>query len=139
MTVSRGILLDTHALLWLVNGEKLAEPARQAIRSAAAASSLFVSPISSWEIATLIRKRRLALNQDAEDWFERALKIPGMALADMDWRVLTRSVTLPGDPPKDPADRILISTARRQQLCMITRDREILECSRAGHVEAIAC
>lgn len=102
-------------------------------------SLLFVSPISSWEIATLIRKRRLALNQDAEDWFEGVLKIPGVALANIDWKALTRSVTLPGEPPNDPADRILVSTARRQQLRMITRDREILEFSRAGHVDAIAC
>jgi PIN domain nuclease of toxin-antitoxin system len=137
--VNRGVLLDTHALLWLVSGEKLAEPAREAIRAAAAGSALFVSPFSSWEIATLIRKRRLALNQDVEDWFEGVLKIPGVALANIDWKVLTRSVTLPGDPPKDPADRILISTARRQQLSMITRDREILEFARAGHVDAIAC
>jgi len=137
--VSKSVLLDTHALLWLVNGEKLPEPARDAIRSAAATAALFVSPISAWEVATLIRKRRLALNQDAEDWFEGVLKIPGIALASMDWKVLTRSVTLPGEPPKDPADRILISTARRQQLCMITRDREILEYARAGHVDALTC
>ena len=135
--MTKGVLLDTHVLLWLVNGEKLSEPAREAIRSAAGASLLFVSPISSWEIARLIRKRRLALKQDAEDWFEGALTIPGVVLAGMDWRVLTRSVLLPGEPPKDPADRILISTARRQLLQMITRDREILEYSRAGHVEAI--
>jgi PIN domain nuclease of toxin-antitoxin system len=137
--VSRDILLDTHALIWLVNGEKLAEPAREAIRAAASASVLFVSPISAWEIATLIQKRRLALNQDAEDWFDSVLKIPGIALAGMDWRILTRSAALPGEPPKDPADRILISTARRQLLRMITRDREILEYARAGHLTALAC
>jgi PIN domain nuclease of toxin-antitoxin system len=79
------------------------------------------------------------LNQDAEDWFEGVLKVPGMALANMDWKVLTRSVTLPGDPPNDPADRILISTARRQQLRMITRDREILGYSGAGYVDAMEC
>jgi PIN domain nuclease of toxin-antitoxin system len=137
--VSRGLLLDTHALLWLVNGVKLAEPAREAIRSAASGSVLFASPISSWEIATLLRKRRLALNQDAEDWFEGSVRIPGMALAELDWKILVRSVALPGDPPNDPADRILISTARRQLLCLITRDREILDYSRAGHVDALAC
>ena len=137
--VSKRVLLDTHALLWLVQGEKLSESARDAIRSAATASALFVSPISSWEIATLIRKRRLALSQDAEDWFEGVLRVPGMSLANMDWKVLTRSVTLPGDPPNDPADRILISTARRQQLRMITRDREILDYSRAGYVDAMEC
>jgi PIN domain nuclease of toxin-antitoxin system len=81
----------------------------------------------------------LALNRDVEDWFEAALKIPGTALADLDWRVLVKSVTLPGEPPNDPADRILISTARRQLLCLITRDREILEYARAGHVDALAC
>jgi PIN domain nuclease of toxin-antitoxin system len=114
--VSRKLLLDTHALLWLVNGEKLAEPAREAIRGAASASALFVSPISSWEIVTLIRKRRLALNRDVEDWFDGVLGIPGTALTELDWKTLVRSVTLPGDPPNDPADRILISTARRAAL-----------------------
>lgn len=137
--MSRRLLLDTHALLWLVNGEKLAEPAREAIRSAASGSMLFVSPISSWEIATLLRKRRLALNQDAEDWFEGALKIPGTVIAELDWKVLVRSATLPGEPPNDPADRILISTARRQLLRLITRDREILDYASAGHVDALAC
>lgn len=137
--MSRRLLLDTHALLWLVNGEKLAEPAREAIRAAASGSVLFVSPISSWEIATLLRKRRLALNQDAEDWFESVLKIPGTVIAELDWKVLVRSATLPGEPPNDPADRILISTARRQLLRLITRDREILDYARAGHVDALAC
>lgn len=137
--MSRRLLLDTHALLWLVNGERVAEPAREAIRAAASSSALFVSPMSSWEIATLVRKRRLALNQDVEDWFESVLKIPGTALAELDWKTLIRSVTLPGEPPNDPADRILISTARRFLLCLITRDREILEYARAGHVDALAC
>jgi PIN domain nuclease of toxin-antitoxin system len=137
--VSKKLLLDTHALLWLVSGEKLTDSARTAIRAAASASALYVSPISSWEVATLIRKRRLALNRDAEDWFEGALKIPGIALADLDWLILVRSATLPGVPPNDPADRILISTARRSLLCLVTRDREILEYSRAGHVDALAC
>jgi PIN domain nuclease of toxin-antitoxin system len=139
LAVTRKLLLDTHALLWLVNGERLAEPAREAIRAAASASALFVSPMSSWEIATLIRKRRLALSQDVEDWFEGVLKIQGTVLAELDWKILIRSVTLPGEPPNDPADRILISTARRLLLCLITRDREILEYARAGNVDALAC
>lgn len=137
--VVRKLLLDTHALLWLVSGEKLGEPAREAIRAAASAAALFVSPISSWEIATLIRKHRLALNQDMEDWFEGVLNIPGTKLAELDWKILVRSATLPGEPPNDPADRILISTARRAALCLVTRDREILTYARAGHVDALGC
>jgi PIN domain nuclease of toxin-antitoxin system len=137
--VNRKLLLDTHTLLWLVNGEKMGEPAREAIRTAASASALFVSPISSWEIATLIRKRRLALNRDVEDWFDGVLSIPGMALVEFDWKILVRSVTLPGEPPNDPADRILISTARRASLCLVTRAREILAYARAGYVDVLGC
>jgi len=123
----------------MVNGETLAEDALGAIRDAASTSKLFVSPISSWEVATLLKKRRIALNQDVEDWFEAALRIPGVVLSQLNWRVLTRSVTLPGEPPNDPADRILISTARRHALRLVTRDRQILNYARAGHVDALAC
>jgi PIN domain nuclease of toxin-antitoxin system len=137
--VSRPLLLDTHALLWLVGGEKLSEAAREEIRAAASASMVFISPISAWEIATLARKRRIALNRDMEDWFAAALSIPGMALAALDWKMLLRSAILPDDPPNDPADRILISTARAQSLCLVTRDREILAYGRLGHVDAFAC
>jgi len=137
--MSRSLLLDTCALLWLINGEKLAEDARVAVRTAAAVSELFISPFSAWEIGTLTRKRRIALNRDAEDWFEAALNVPGFKLAELGWKTLLRSTTLPGDPPKDPADRILISTARRNSLCVVTRDREILDYSKAGHVDAMRC
>jgi PIN domain nuclease of toxin-antitoxin system len=139
MAVTERLLLDTHALLWLVNGEKLSEPAREAIRVAASASALFVSPISSWEIATLIRRRRLALNQDVEDWFEAVLSIPGTMLAELNWKILVRAVTLPGEPPNDPADRILISTARRASLRLVTRDQEIRAYARAGYVDVLVC
>jgi PIN domain nuclease of toxin-antitoxin system len=137
--MSRSLLLDTSALLWLINGESMDEDARGSIRAAAAASELFVSPFSAWEIGTLMRKRRIALNRDAEDWFESALNVPGFRLAEMTWKTLYRSTSLPGNPPKDPADRILISTARRNSLCLVTRDREILGYSRAGHVDAMRC
>jgi PIN domain nuclease of toxin-antitoxin system len=137
--VSSGILLDTHALLWLVSGERLGEPARQMIREASASRALFVSAISAWEIATLIRKRRIGLSQDVEDWFENVLGIPGVSLADMDWRTLARSPALPGEPPNDPADRILIATARRSRMQLLTRDRQILDYAKAGHVKAVAC
>jgi PIN domain nuclease of toxin-antitoxin system len=137
--MSRSLLLDTHALLWLVSGEKLGEAARASIRAAASASALYVSPISAWEIGTLSRKRRIALNRDTEDWFEDALNIPGIELAELSWNTLVRSTILPGDPPNDPADRILIATARRNSLCLVTRDREILDYSRAGQVDAMRC
>jgi PIN domain nuclease of toxin-antitoxin system len=64
------LLLDTHAVLWLMNGEPLSEAAREAIASGEAADGLFVSPFSAWEIATLVRKSRVMLSMSPEAWFE---------------------------------------------------------------------
>lgn len=133
------LLLDTCALIWLINGDPLKEEAKLAIRLAANAGGLFVSPISAWEIGSLTRKKRLVLNRDPEDWFEQASSIGGVALAALPWRVLLRSQSLPGDPPPDPADRILITTARQDSLRLVTRDRKVLAYSEQGHLAALAC
>jgi PIN domain nuclease of toxin-antitoxin system len=133
------LLLDTHALIWLVQGEPMRPEAREAIRAAAIARSLFVSLISAWEIANLVRKNRLVLNRDVEDWFDAAVRIPGMQLAGLSAAILIRSAFLPADPPSDPADRILISTSRQNSFRLITRDRQIIEYATAGHVHALKC
>ena len=85
----------------------------------------------------MARKRRLTLNKDAEDWFENAIRFTAASLTELTWQVLIRSATLPGDPPADPADRILISTARQHSLRLVTRDREILSYGRAGHLQIL--
>jgi len=56
------VLLDTCAVLWVANGDPIADEARQAIEQAGSTNDVFVSPISAWEIATLVRKGRLALS-----------------------------------------------------------------------------
>jgi PIN domain nuclease of toxin-antitoxin system len=53
--------------------------------------------------------------------------------------ILVASVTLPNGPPSDPADRILIATARACSLVLLTRDRSILRYGDDGHVRTIAC
>ena len=137
--MSEPLLLDTCAILWLINGDPINPEAREAIRSAVDGRVLHLSPISGWEIATLVRKRRLALNTNAEDWFENAVRVSAALLDELTWKILIRSASLPGDPPSDPADRILISTARQNSLRLVTRDREILKYASAGHVHALKC
>ena len=137
--VTDRVLLDTHALVWLVQGEQLRPEAREAIRIAASSEAVFISPISGWEVANLVRKQRLILNRDVEDWFEAAIRIPGLKLTELSSTILIKSAFLPADPPSDPADRILISTARRNSFRLITRDRQIINYSRAGHVDALTC
>jgi PIN domain nuclease of toxin-antitoxin system len=136
MTRTRGVLLDTHTVLWLMNGDALADEALNAINEAGNAT--FVSPISAWEIATLVRKNRIALTTAPLRWFENMLGT-GVELALLSPEVLVGSVLLPGSPPSDPADRMLIETARQEDLTLITRDRSILDYGELGHVRTARC
>ncbi len=130
-------LLDTCAVLWIASGERLRRPAAHALRKPDA--RLMVSPITAWEIATLAAKRKIALSMSPDMWFERFHGLPGVALADMPPSVLIASASLPGNPPSDPADRILIATARECGYALVTRDKRILEYGACGHVGVMAC
>jgi PIN domain nuclease of toxin-antitoxin system len=74
-----------------------------------------------------------------EIWFSRLLSVSGVALAELSPRVLIASSFLPGSPPRDPADRIIVATARETGLRLITRDRAILSYAKAGHLDALGC
>lgn len=137
--MSPRLLLDTCAVIWLFGGSKMTEESRTAISEAAAARTLHVSPFSAWEIATLVRKGRLALTMTPHQWFQRVLDHPGVELAPLDPDVLIASCELPPSPPGDPADRIIIATARHMQLTIVTRDESILAYARLGHVAAMEC
>lgn len=129
------LLLDTCALLWLADGTDISNEAREAIRQ----REIRISSISVWEIANLIRKNRMSLAMQPAAWFRESLRRMGALLSDLDIEILAGSCTLPGHPPNDPADRIIIATARESDMTIVTRDRLILDYARAGHVRAMAC
>ena len=64
---------------------------------------------------------------------------PGVREAPFTADIAIESSHLPGAPPKDPADRLLIATARHLNLVLVTRDREIIAYARAGYIRAIRC
>ncbi|MFZ0606195.1 MAG: type II toxin-antitoxin system VapC family toxin [Xanthobacteraceae bacterium] len=129
------LLLDTCALLWLADGAELAADAHKAI----ADGNLNVSPISVWEIANLVRKKRIVLAMPVVRWIRQVLEKTEAAISDLSIEVLAGSCELPGSPPGDPADRIIIATAREASLVLMTRDRDILTYARNGYVRTIAC
>jgi PIN domain nuclease of toxin-antitoxin system len=129
------LLLDTCALLWLANGAEIAPDARAAVNE----RSLHVSPISAWEVANLVRKSRIALTLPVANWFRQAADRMAAAMPQLTVEILADSCSLPGSPPGDPADRIIIATAREADMTVVTRDKTILEYSRAGHVRAMVC
>jgi PIN domain nuclease of toxin-antitoxin system len=129
------LLLDTCAVLWLAKGTELKPEARAAI----AGRNLHISPISAWEIANLARKSRIALTMPAAAWFRQAVGKMDAAVPALSIDILAGSCFLPGSPPSDPADRIIIATAREEGLAIVTRDDAILAYSQAGHVRTLAC
>lgn len=134
------VLLDTCAVIWITRGDPLREPAASALPAGSAAGTRsFISPITAWEVGVLAARNRLALALDPQVWFERACAFSGVSLAKMPPAVLIASTRLPGAPPRDPADRILIATARTFGYALVTRDQEILAYGGGGHVQVMAC
>ena len=133
------VLLDTCTVLWLANGDPLHKAALDAIRAAQADEAILVSPITAWEIGTKVAKGGLALNDEPEAWFERFLALPGIRLAELSPWVLTASTRLPGAPPRDPADRIILATAMALDVPVVTRDGRILPYAAAGYARALPC
>ena len=133
-------LLDTCAVIWTAHNDPLREPAASRLQDAYRhGARLFVSPITAWEIAMLVAKGKIALALDPGPWFQRYCELPSVTLAAMPTSVLVASTALPGTPPHDPADRIIIATARAFGYVLATRDAKILEHGAHGHVRVIAC
>jgi PIN domain nuclease of toxin-antitoxin system len=140
MSETAPLLLDTHAAVWITEDQPLAAAAAEAIDAAyRAGSTVFVSAITAWEIGLLVSRNRLSLIARPERWFQRLLAIPGVKLADLSPDILIASSFLPGEPPRDPADRIILATARDIGATLITRDRLLLKYGEDGQVSAIPC
>jgi PIN domain nuclease of toxin-antitoxin system len=133
------ILLDTCALVWTVNLDPILPAARKEISRAASAGTLYVSPVSAWEIGLLVRRGRLELQVAAESYIDRVFRRPDVRVAALTAGIAVRSSYLPGDLHEDPADRLLVATAIVMGLKLITRDRRLLNYGGRGFVGVMAC
>jgi len=132
------VLLDTHALVWLLAGsQRLGVKARNKIQDAAEADQLYLSAISPWEVAMLVSKGRLTLDRDVGDWVRDALALSGIRLEPLAPEVAVASIRLPGDLYGDPADRIIAATARHLGAVLVTADGPLLAYGAAGHLATI--
>jgi PIN domain nuclease of toxin-antitoxin system len=134
------LILDTHVWLWAVEGNvaRLNAPVRAAIERAAAAGQLLASAISVWELAMLVRKGRLTLATPLEQWIRASQQAPGLQLVAVGPEIALDSVTLPDfDAHKDPADRIIIATARRYGVLVTSDDAILGWAGRSRHVRVL--
>ncbi len=134
------LLLDTHIWLWFAEpSTRLRQPARDAIEAAVASGQgLCVSIMSIWEISLLTAKGRTHLSQPVELWMEKALALPGLKVLPLEPALIFDAHRLPGDFHADPADRLIVATARYHELTLITDDRKILDYGAQGYLRARA-
>ncbi len=84
-----------------------------------------VSAISAWEVAMLAKAGRLALTMEAEAWLDTVAQVRAIRFVPVDVGISIQSVQLPGEFHKDPADRIIVATARRHSAPLISADMKI--------------
>jgi PIN domain nuclease of toxin-antitoxin system len=132
-------LLDTCTLIWLVADAPLAAEAHRLMDRAAVKGELYVSPVSAWEIGTLVRRKRLELNEPAEMWIDHVFSRADVQVAALTPQIAARSCFLPGEFHNDPADRLILATAVILGLRLITRDAHMLKYGREGYASVMAC
>jgi PIN domain nuclease of toxin-antitoxin system len=131
--------LDTHVWIWfmLANAE-LATGERNAINRAAASGRLRIAAISVWEAALLASRGRVALGRPLAQWITEAVSAPGLSIEPLLPQVAIEATSLPDAFHRDPADQLIVATARVTNAMLMTRDRRILDYASRGHLTVIA-
>lgn len=120
------IALDTHALVWWVTVDPaLSTKAKAAINRELNGGEILVSAISAWEIAMLVEREKLVLSMDVGSWLAAVQAIEAVHLVPVDPEIAVKSVELPGEFHKDPADRMIVATARKFAVPLVTKDEKI--------------
>lgn len=129
------ILLDTHVWLWwLGESPDLSETAASAIHESARRDGVAVSTISTWELALLVARDRIQLRIPVIEWVQTSESIAELSFLSPSNNIMLESVSLPGTFHSDPADRMIVATARTHGLRLVTKDDKI---RRYAHVETL--
>jgi len=120
------IVLDTHTVVWWVAGDAmLSKTAKAAIEQELNGGEIIVSAITAWEIAMLVEREKLVLSLDVASWLQTVSAIDGVRFVPLDPEIAINSVSLPGEFHKDPADRMIVATARKFGVPLVTKDEKI--------------
>jgi PIN domain nuclease of toxin-antitoxin system len=135
----KGLLLDTHVWIWLLEGTAdLSRKHQKIVNEAAQNSYVGIAAISTWEVGMLVMKGRIRLEKPVLSWIKDALALPGIELLPLTPEIAVESTQLPDGFHGDPADRLIIATARLHQLTLLTHDRKIIDYAKKDYISAIA-
>lgn len=131
------LLLDTHAWIWVSDGDarRVGRRARAAIDKAAARDALRVSVVSLFEIVALHVAGRLRFSRSVERWLDEAQAMAGIRTTEIARAIAVDAGFIPRDALPDPADRLIVATARDLDATLLTGDETILAyAKRTGNV-----
>ena len=120
-------LLDTHTWIWWhMNPERLSEKVIDIIENTGGYDELLLSVISCWEFSKLLEKERIGISCDPVIWLHEALLLPKLRIVPISPNTAHLSTILPQPFHDDPADQIIVATARAEGAVILTKDRNIL-------------
>ena len=128
------ILLDTHTWIWSHSATKRLSDRVTKLIQTTQTDQRAIASISIWEFAMMVTKGRITVKIDPKRWLNNAISMSGLQVIELTPEIAVESCSLPGDFHRDPADRIIVATARTHHLTLLTKDRKILE---YPHVEAV--
>ena len=121
-------LLDTHTWIWWhMHPQNLSRKVKILIGNASRYEELLLSAISPWEFSKLLEKGRIGISCNPEGWINAALDLPKLRLVHLSPILAYRSTILPQPFHNDPADQIIVATAREENATVLTKDKNILE------------
>lgn len=121
------IVLDTHIWVWWVYNDAQLSPRHREIIQKHEKDKLGISIISCWEVAKLVAQKRLSIHCRIDEWLKTALNYPGILLLTLTPDIVVESTCLPGEFHRDPADQIIVGTARVYDCPLLTVDQKILK------------
>jgi PIN domain nuclease of toxin-antitoxin system len=118
--------LDTHVLVWWVSGLRPLSPrARRSVSEALKSGPLLASAISIFEIVTAARRGRLVLGAPVSAWLHDLGRLPDLRIEPVTLEVAQLAGALDDSLPGDPADRIIVATARATGAKIVTADERL--------------
>jgi PIN domain nuclease of toxin-antitoxin system len=117
------ILLDTHVWIWVSLDDRNSLSTR-AIRAIKESKRKWISSISLWELAKLVERKRIGFSIPVLEWMTRSVNEQQISIADLSPEIAVESTLLRGFH-KDPADQIIVATARISGMPLLTSDQRI--------------
>ena len=119
-------ILDTHVWIWWnMHPQKLSDKVRSLLSAPKRYEELLLSTISPWEFSKLLEKKRIGISCNPEEWIAEALDMPKFRLVPLTPTIAYRSTSLPQPFNGDPADQIIVATAREENATVLTKDKII--------------